>query len=311
MKLLVIATALLAGIVNAADGQAPLGTLVDAGGYRVHLYCIGAGSPTVVVVGGGFSFDWGLVQPKVAGVTRICTYDPSGTAWSDPPPRPGPPSCSDRVTELHEVLRRASVNGPVVIVGFSIGGLYGRLYVARYPADVAGMVIVDHAFIPHRPSRPSSDTRTESNSQPAHAGGEFTVAEVDTPPSLISQAPISLGIEDDENFERLPKRDRELHQWAMAQHPIRPTDETVAECTGEVEKETGNAAYPLGARPLIVISTPNDSTEYQRLQARLLLLSRDAKQVIAERSSHMVIVDAPDTIAGAIEEVVRAIRVSK
>jgi hypothetical protein len=38
----------------------PLGTLVDVGGYRVHLYCTGTGRPTVVVVGGGFSFDWAL-----------------------------------------------------------------------------------------------------------------------------------------------------------------------------------------------------------------------------------------------------------
>jgi hypothetical protein len=35
----------------------PLGKLVDVGGYRVHLYCMGAGSPTVVIVGAGFSFD--------------------------------------------------------------------------------------------------------------------------------------------------------------------------------------------------------------------------------------------------------------
>src|SRR5579859_7534694 len=61
-----------------------LGKLIDVGGYRVHIYCTGTGTPTVIVVGGGFSFDWGLVQPEVAAFTRICTYDPSGTAWSDP-----------------------------------------------------------------------------------------------------------------------------------------------------------------------------------------------------------------------------------
>jgi pimeloyl-ACP methyl ester carboxylesterase len=96
----------------------------------VHLYCTGSGSPTVVVVGGGFSFDWGLVQPEVARFTRICTYDPSGTAWSDPAPRDDPktvPGCAKRVAEIHEVLSRASISSPYVITGFSIGGLYGRL----------------------------------------------------------------------------------------------------------------------------------------------------------------------------------------
>ena len=58
----------------------PLGILVDVGGYRLHLYCLGEGSPTVMIVGGAFSFDWGLVQPEVAKFTRVCTFDPSGTA---------------------------------------------------------------------------------------------------------------------------------------------------------------------------------------------------------------------------------------
>jgi len=303
-----VASALFTGIMTAGSDQAPLGTLIDVGGYRVHLYCTGERGPAVVVVGGGFSFDWGLVQPKVAGLTRICTYDPSGTAWSDPPPLPGTPNCSDRIAEIHETLRRASVGGPLVIVGFSIGGLYGRLYASRYPGDVAGLVIVDHAFInPDHPPRPS-ETRAESVSQTTHPRGVFSVGEVDTPPSLITQAPVALGIEDDQNFQRLPKRNRDLHLWAMSQNPIRPTAETAAECTAEVEQETGTAAYPLGTRPLVVISTPNDSAEYQRLQAKLLLLSRDAKLIVAERSTHMVIVDAPDTIIAAIEQVVTSIR---
>ena len=58
---------------------APLGKLVDVGGYRVHLYCTGTGSPTVVIVGAGFSFNWGLVQPEVARFTR--TRIPRRARW--------------------------------------------------------------------------------------------------------------------------------------------------------------------------------------------------------------------------------------
>lgn len=54
---------------NIPDQPPPLGNLVDVGGYRAHLYCVGSGSPTVVIVGVGFSFDWGLVQPEVAKFT--------------------------------------------------------------------------------------------------------------------------------------------------------------------------------------------------------------------------------------------------
>jgi hypothetical protein len=35
----------------AAPPYPPPGQLVDAGGYRVHLYCVGDGTPTVVVAG--------------------------------------------------------------------------------------------------------------------------------------------------------------------------------------------------------------------------------------------------------------------
>ncbi|HVV45140.1 MAG TPA: alpha/beta hydrolase [Bryobacteraceae bacterium] len=290
----VLGSALLAvsaGMLRAADDPAPLGTLVDVGGYRVHLYCTGAGSPTVVVAG-GFSFDWGLIQPKISTLTRICTWDPSGTAWSDPFPARRTPACSDRVAELHEALHRASVSTPVVLVGFSIGALYARLYALRYPEDVAGMVIVDHAFLaPDPPAGKHADTRA------------FSAQDVDTPPALISQTPIALGIEDDRNFQRLPERDRDLHAWAMSRNPVRPTPEMAAECSAEV----GDASS-LGAKPLVVISTNNESSGYRQLQARLLGLSRNAKQFIAAHSTHMVIVDEPETVVSAIEEVVKSIR---
>src|SRR6516225_5391011 len=51
----------------------PPGHLFDVGGYRLHLYCMGAGSPTVVLLGASFDTvsDWNWVQPKVARVTRV------------------------------------------------------------------------------------------------------------------------------------------------------------------------------------------------------------------------------------------------
>ncbi len=125
----------------------PIGTLVDVGGYRVHLYCVGQGSPTVMIVG-AFSFDWALVQPEVAKFTRVCTFDPSGTAWSDPFKGATAPTCNQRVNEIHQLMMRAPVDGPYVFVGFSVGAQWARLYAARYPNNIVGMVIVDHAFIP-------------------------------------------------------------------------------------------------------------------------------------------------------------------
>lgn len=128
-----------------------------------------------MVVSGGFSFDWGLVQPKIAQLTRICTYDSAGSAWSDPLPPKTTPSCTDRVDELHQLRNKAEIPGPDVLVGYSIGCLVARLYAARYPAEIAGMTIVDHAFIDAQPDL------TRAADSPAQ------MTAVDTPPVLISK----------------------------------------------------------------------------------------------------------------------------
>ena len=211
---------MFACFAGAAEEPAPpplLGTLVDAGGYRVHLYCTGAGSPTVIVVGGAFSFDWGLVQPEVARFTRICTWDPSGTAWSDPSPHV--PTCANRVSEVHQALISAGVSGRFILVGFSIGALWGRLYAHNYPDEIAGLVLVDHAFVPSNSDAPS----------PKPVSSAFSA--LDSPPILISAETITLGLEDDQNFKKLPQRYQDLHAWAMSKNPVRPGAETVSECS--------------------------------------------------------------------------------
>ena len=294
----------MAGDVAAAQTvPPPLGKLIDAGGYRVHLYCTGATNPTVVVVGGGFSFDWGLIQPEVAKFARICTYDPSGTAWSDPFPeaqqgRGAVPRCIDRVTEIHRVLENADIRGPYVLVGFSIGGLIARLYAHDFPQEVAGMVIVDHAFIDAGP-----DTARTSEAPAGSLAGS-----VDSPPVLIYKTPIALGIEDDRNFGKLPELDRNLHTWAMSISPLRPSVEMAAECFATVDDATRSRAHPLGDRPLIVVRTNNDAIGYEGLQMKLLTLSRDSKQMLAAHSSHMVIIDEPEVVTNGIREVVEAVK---
>src|SRR5215212_4268662 len=52
----------------------PAGVLIDVGGYKLHLYCQGEGSPTVILdsLQPGTVSDWVWVQPEVAKVTRVC-----------------------------------------------------------------------------------------------------------------------------------------------------------------------------------------------------------------------------------------------
>ena len=273
-----------------AERPAPLGTLVDVGGYRVHLYCTGSGSPTVLVVGAGFSVDWALVQADVAKFTTICTYDVSGTAWSDPGPEL---TCGLRVAEAHKLVRAAHLQIPLVMAGLSIGACVARLYAAEYPAEISGMVIVDHAFAP--------------DIDPAATEHPRSMKDVDTPPMLISSSPITLTTEQMSNFSNLPERMQELHRWAMSLHPKLQTWDTVEDCLAQL-RVAAAGPFPLGDKPLVVVSTGNQSPGYDRLQASLLALSRHSTQMKAEKSFHSVEIDQPDVVAAAMRRVVEDVR---
>jgi len=62
------------------------GQLVSAGRFRLNVYCIGQGSPTVVLEAGlADSLDsWSRVQPEIARFSRVCSYDRAGYGYSDP-----------------------------------------------------------------------------------------------------------------------------------------------------------------------------------------------------------------------------------
>ena len=116
---------------------------MDVGGYRLHLNCVGQGSPTVILESGlgNMSTDWANVRPEVAKTTRVCAYDRAGTGWSEPGTAPRDPQQIAR--ELHTLLSNAGIDDPYVLAGQSFGGLYVRIFAARYPTEVAGIVLVD------------------------------------------------------------------------------------------------------------------------------------------------------------------------
>ena len=134
----------------------PPGRLVDVGGYRLHIHCLGpegASGPTVVMDAGigECSLGWGLVQPEIARFARVCTFDRAGLGWSDPAPTPR--TSRQIVSDLHALLTNAGIKPPYVLVGHSFGGLNARLYTSQFPEEVAGMVLVDsaHEDLPFRP----------------------------------------------------------------------------------------------------------------------------------------------------------------
>ena len=121
----------------------PPGELIAIGGFRLHLYCVGAGSPTVVLIHGlgGNVYHWARIQPALASHTRVCAYDRAGYGWSDR--GPGPRSPLQNARELQALLENAGIDDGLIVVGHSYGTNLAQVYADQYPERVRGLVLVD------------------------------------------------------------------------------------------------------------------------------------------------------------------------
>jgi pimeloyl-ACP methyl ester carboxylesterase len=296
------------------------GQLVDIGGRRINLYCIGSGTPTVVLMAGSSSWSpvWYKTQPVVAQKTRVCAFDRASFGFSDPAPRPQ--ILSDTVDDLHATLKAASIAGPYVLVGHSLGGVEARLYAQRWRPDVAGIVLVD--------TSPAGEELIEAN-QP--------------------------GLSDDESIESYVSD--ELHCAMLAANgPLEPSDPEYKNCSKTLPSDTPaafrkiwpeffTAAYAvarvslisslythrydsvdhlaLGAMPLVVLSAERSfetdtpagmqfwkaykKTWYAQHEALAHLSSRGTYKLI-EGSGHAIQLDRPQEVIDAVDEVLRQLQ---
>ena len=119
------------------------GQLIDVGGHRLHLNCIGSGTPAVILESGlgETAAYWAGISTAIARDTKVCVYDRAGRGWSDPVSAAQHGLAGAR--DLHILLDRGGVPGPLVLVGHSSGAQYVRIFAGRYPEQVAGMVLLD------------------------------------------------------------------------------------------------------------------------------------------------------------------------
>jgi pimeloyl-ACP methyl ester carboxylesterase len=298
------------------------GKLVDLGGHRLHVYCTGRGSPTVVVEAGlaDFSFDWILVQQRVAEFTRICTYDRAGYGFSDPGPKPR--TYAQINHELHDALRELGEKPPWVLIGHSFGGPVVRHYAAVYPDDVAGLVLMDTVSEEERipmgeKVRRVRDDATGKAIPPAHElmqAADSRRLEPGGGPSM----PESL----EPPFDRLPPEQQQLQLWASAQPALVDAVRSEIEWSPEYMLMMHNVpqAGVLGSRPLIVLTrakggygdnlgVPAAELESERLQAQaqLVRLSARGRQIIVN-AGHNMEIEAPDQVTSAIRAIVADVR---
>jgi pimeloyl-ACP methyl ester carboxylesterase len=220
--------------------------------------------------------------------------------------------------------------------------LVARLYAAQYADEVAGIVFVEHALmlpltspkVP--PPLPPSNSQLQGiESDPNFSKGIVFADHALTmslpsdakvlPPPLPSDAKVLPppppsksqalgGIESDPNFSKLSSRDRQLYHWAMSQTrnqvALQANLDVMPQCLKEVDAVTKEQSHPLGDKPLVDVSADmgDQFPDYAKFQTELLSLSQNSKQIVADNSSHFIIIDRPDVVVDAISQVVRSVQ---
>ena len=276
------------------------GQLIDVGGHRLHLYCTGTGSPTVVLEPGqgGASSDLGWIAPAVARDSRVCVYDRAGRGWSDA--ADGPQDGAHIAADLHTLLDRAQVPGPYVLAGHSFGGLYILSFAAQFPDQVAGMVLLDSTAPRPGPAQP---TNTESYSvlrrvsallpAVAHLGAGRLVAQL--------------------SYGTLPPRSRdEARANSSTARDLGSFIEEFLEGSASVQQAA--SLTDLGGKPLIVLTADRNADEqWQSQQNHLATLSTNSLRRHVDATHASLVDDEADSAAAsqAIHDVVAAVRTSQ
>ena len=290
----------------------PPGQMIDVGGYRLHLYCSGVGSPTVILESGfgGNSLDWSLVQPEVAKFTQVCAYDRAGFGWSDSGPEPRD---SDHIAhELHSLLSKAGITGPYIMVGHSFGGLHARVFTQHYTKEVVGMVLVDasHEDQDIRFSLVDPQGTKIANAQEQQ---QLAFCQVLTP--LGIKRLLSMLNKQEISDLKLPAAVQPVYSALNLRTSFCET--LVQELAAvDASNQQVRLARSLGALPLRVLShgkaeglsisagrIAKGEAVWAELQADLTRLSTNSVQYIADMSGHYIQLDQPDLVIRAIHQV--------
>lgn len=299
--LVLAATTIGATVDNIAEvrthqTQPAPGTLYNVGDHRLHLDCRGHGAPTVVLFNGlgEISASWIRILDQVSPTTRVCAYDRAGQGWSDDVVHP-----QDGVTaarDLHALLTAAGEHGPYVLAGHSIGGPYALTFAAQYPAQVAGMVLLD------------SSSPEQMTSIPSYAGQYFWMRRGLA--MLPSLSRIGLGFLFGSG-SGLPgdaaDRAKAMTSTARAARNGRDEISMVPTVFGQAQALTS-----LHGKPLAVVTT-TDSLQtggWRAAQAKLATLSSNHEQADVHSTHAGLVTDAGPAAASAqaITDVVTAAR---
>lgn len=109
----------------------------------MHACTRGTGPVTVVLAAGAgqTSRTWTSLRSRLTSAARVVTFDRPGLGQS--PPGRSPRTPTQIANELHHLLEALDLTGPVLLVGHSMGGVQVLRYATLYPAEVAGVLLLD------------------------------------------------------------------------------------------------------------------------------------------------------------------------
>lgn len=248
--------------------------LIDVGGHRLSIRCIGSGSPTVVLepgLGETASAMARWIAPDVARTTTVCAYDRAGHGRSDPA------AGADPARDLNVLLARAHVPRPLVLAGHSLGGMFALSYAHRFPAQVTGVVLLD-----------SMHPRQHN----VFAGTDRFLAVLPT----LARMGVARLLAD-------PKDGRPTKQAAAF---VRDVDDMPAQLDRAAKLTS------LGNRPLAVLTAGTDAEPgWTGEQSDLAKLSTDSTHRTVARATHQSLIDDKRYAAQssrAINDVVKAVQ---
>jgi pimeloyl-ACP methyl ester carboxylesterase len=302
----------------------PPGRLVDLGTHRLHLLESGRGNgPSVVFESGLMStvLCWTDIAARLSPSFHIVQYDRAGLGWSDMGPMPR--TAHQIVKELHELLERASIPPPYILVGHSFGGLTMPLFAKLFPHEVAGLVLLD-------PVAPSEwNPPTEGDRKLISIGAKVCrraallarfgllrlVAFLLTTPGktvagrlvrLISRgAPESSGTVSSPWFSALPPQEKEMARvfWLQPKFGL-----TIASQLGNLPCSAHSAGDSgiFSDQPIVILTASSASERRREAHAKMAALLPNAVHSVAKRSAHWIMQDEPELVVSAIESVKQA-----
>lgn len=280
----------------------PPGNLIDVGGFKMHIYCVGEESPTVILetLSGGTSSYWGWVQPEVAKDARVCVYDRAGRGWSEPDPEPQ--SLARTVRNLHTLLVNANIQGPYVLAGHSIGGIYVRQFAADYPDEVVGLVLVDAAH----PFQFDRDPEILKENE-----GYLRIAKLFPMFARLGIGHLYFAVGGEIDFSEMkePQKSEIKAAWSSPEYFASQYAETVA---GKSIFTDAQELSDLGDLPLVVLTQETGAMSgWMELQNELASLSTNSLHITVGGATHASLAFNPEhaqAVSNAVLKVVEAAR---